>query len=161
MTFFRDNSLFLWSNEKCLGQLWGPENVHITAVYIIKDQGKVILGGKNDKFYFYSLKELKLISILEVKDMQKVKSIFTAVGLPEHVIYLADRNGSKCLIFKHLQFKVLSSKKPNSIAEYDRCQNRLEFESGLRSSQSDDCFKRVDNNDWRYGNHAILSHSND
>ena len=71
VTFFRDNSLFLWSNEKCLGQLWGPENVHITAVYVAKDQGKVILGGRSDKFYFYSLKELKLISILEVKDMQK------------------------------------------------------------------------------------------
>ena len=55
----------------------------------------MILGGRSDKFYFYSLKELKLISILEVKDMQKVKSIFTAVGLPEHVIYLADRPGSK------------------------------------------------------------------
>ena len=90
VTFFRDNSLFVWSNEKCLGQMWGPENVSITSVYIAKESNKLILGGRSDKFYFYSLKEMKLISILEVKAMQKVKTISTAVGLPEHVIYLAD-----------------------------------------------------------------------
>ena len=80
VTCFRDNSLFVWRGEKCLGQLWGPEGVAISAVYVDKAKRTVIMGGRGDKFYFYALKEMKLVSILEVKDMSKLKSLGTAIG---------------------------------------------------------------------------------
>ena len=36
LTVFRDNSIFVWSNEKCLGQIRGPDNIIINAVLVIK-----------------------------------------------------------------------------------------------------------------------------
>ena len=55
-----------------------------------KERQTVILGGRADKFYVYSMADFKLISLLEVKAMVKVKTMATAVGLPEHLFYLAD-----------------------------------------------------------------------
>jgi hypothetical protein len=90
LTIFRDNSIFIWNNEKCLGQIRGPENIIINSALVIKEQDKLVLGGKSDKFWIYSISKMNLKSILEVKGMIKTKRIGAAVGMPEHLFYLAD-----------------------------------------------------------------------
>ena len=36
LTIFKDNSIFIWKEEKCLGQIRGPEGVLVSSSNIIK-----------------------------------------------------------------------------------------------------------------------------
>jgi len=90
LTIFKDNSIFIWKDEKCLGQIRGPEGVLVSSSNIIKENNKLILGGRADKFYIYSINQMKLMSVLEIKGLSKVKTIGSAIGMPEHIFYLGD-----------------------------------------------------------------------
>ena len=48
------------------------------------------MGGRADKFYIYSINQMKLMSVLEIKGLSKVKTIGSAIGMPEHIFYLGD-----------------------------------------------------------------------
>ena len=54
------------------------------------ENNKLILGGRADKFYIYSINQMKLMSVLEIKGLSKVKTIGSAIGMPEHIFYLGD-----------------------------------------------------------------------
>ena len=64
------------------------DNFLINELFL--ENNKLILGGRADKFYIYSINQMKLMSVLEIKGLSKVKTIGSAIGMPEHIFYLGD-----------------------------------------------------------------------